>query len=80
MADDLTLTALRAALDSYVDPYLGESLGAAQVVQDLERVGAGAVVARLRFGFPVGGYREELSAALKAHLAANGIQTPPASR
>jgi ATP-binding protein involved in chromosome partitioning len=63
-------------LDSYVDPYLGESLGAAQVVQDLERVGAGSVVARLRFGFPVGGYREELSAALKEHLAANGIQTP----
>jgi ATP-binding protein involved in chromosome partitioning len=75
MTDDLTLNALRAALDSYVDPYLGESLGTAQAVQELDVTG-GSVLARLRFGFPIGGYRDELTAALKTHLAAGGIQTP----
>jgi ATP-binding protein involved in chromosome partitioning len=75
MTDDLTLNALRAALDSYVDPYLGESLGAAQAVQELDAGSGGTAVARLRFGFPVGGYREELTAALKKHVAAAGVQT-----
>jgi ATP-binding protein involved in chromosome partitioning len=76
MTDDPTLNGLRAALDSYVDPYLAESLGAAQAVQELEATPGGGVVARLRFGFPVGGYRDELTAALKTHLAGVGIQTP----
>jgi ATP-binding protein involved in chromosome partitioning len=75
MADDSTLNALRAALDSYVDPYLGESLGVAQAVQELVATPA-AVSARIRLGFPVGGYRDELTAALKNHLARSGINTP----
>lgn len=75
MADDPTLNALRTALDSYVDPYLGESLAAAQAVQGLSRV-AGACVARIRLGFPVGGYRDELAAGLAKHLAATGIDAP----
>ena len=75
MADNSTLNALRAALDSYVDPYLGESLGAAQAVQELTATPAGAA-ARIRMGFPIGGYRDELTAALKDHLARSGINTP----
>jgi ATP-binding protein involved in chromosome partitioning len=75
MTDDATLNALRAALDSYVDPYLGESLGAAQAVQELAPA-SGGVAARIRLGFPVGGYRDELAAALKKHLAQAGIDTP----
>jgi ATP-binding protein involved in chromosome partitioning len=75
MTDDATLTALRAALDSYVDPYLGESLGAAQAVQELAGSATGAT-ARIRLGFPVGGYRDELAAALEQHLADAGIHTP----
>jgi len=75
MADDSTLNALRAALDSYVDPYLGESLGAAKAVQELTAAQGGASV-RIRLGFPVGGYRDELTAALKKHLADAGIDTP----
>src|SRR5581483_12015163 len=67
--------ALRTALDSYVDPYLGESLGAVQAIQDLAASPGGASV-RIRLGFPVGGYREELAAALKKHLAEAGIVTP----
>lgn len=76
MMDDSNLNALRAALDSYVDPYLGESLGAAQAVQGLEAAGAG-VLARIRLGFPVGGYRSELAQALGHHLAAAGIAPAP---
>src|SRR4030081_2190484 len=75
MTDDPTLNALRAALDSYVDPYLGESLGAAQAVQELTATPA-AVSARIRLGFPIGGYRDELTVALKNHLARSGINTP----
>ena len=75
MTDDSTLNALRAALDSYVDPYLGESLGTAQAVQELTVTPAGASV-RIRLGFPVGGYRDELAGALKSHLALSGINTP----
>jgi ATP-binding protein involved in chromosome partitioning len=75
MTDDSTLNALRSALDSYVDPYLGESLGAAQAVQELTATSAGASV-QIRLGFPVGGYRDELAGALKSHLAQSGINTP----
>ena len=75
MTDDSTLNALRAALDSYVDPYLGESLGAAQAVQEVTAAPAGAS-ARIRLGFPVGGYREELAAALQEHLHRAGLQGP----
>ena len=75
MIDDATLNALRAALDSYVDPYLGESLGATQAVQELAPASGGAA-ARIRLGFPVGGYRDELADALKKHLAQAGIDTP----
>ncbi|MGH8139072.1 MAG: iron-sulfur cluster carrier protein ApbC [Steroidobacteraceae bacterium] len=75
MTDDLTLNALRTALDSYVDPYLGESLAAAQAVQSLSTAGGGPV-ARIRLGFPVGGYREELMEGLRRHLAAAGIDSP----
>ena len=75
MMDDSTLNALRAALDAYVDPYLGESLAAAQAVQAVTAAGEGAL-ARIRLGFPVGGYQEELAEALKRHLAASGIVAP----
>jgi ATP-binding protein involved in chromosome partitioning len=75
MSDDPTLNALRAALDSYVDPYLGESLGAAQAVQELTAASGRASV-RIRLGFPVGGYRDELADALQGHLAQAGIDTP----
>jgi ATP-binding protein involved in chromosome partitioning len=75
MTDDSTLNSLRAALDSYVDPYLGESLGAAQAVQELTAAPGGASV-RIRLGFPVGGYRDELAAALEKHLSQAGLRTP----
>ena len=75
MADDPALHAVRTALEAYVDPYLNESLGEAGAVRELTARGSG-YRARIALGYPIGGYQEELSAALQAHLAAAGIGAP----
>jgi ATP-binding protein involved in chromosome partitioning len=75
MTPDESLNCVRAVLDAYVDPYLGESLGAAEAVRELRAAGPG-FAARVALGFPVGGYRAELSAALTGALAAAGIVAP----
>ena len=67
--------AVRAALDAYVDPYLQDTLGAAQAVREVREAGEG-FRARIALGFPVGGYQAELAAALVGHLAAAGIAAP----
>ncbi len=63
---------IAAALESYVDPYLEDSLGAAHAVQAVTQDGA-RHVATLRFGFPVGGYQPELEAGLRHHLREAGL-------
>jgi ATP-binding protein involved in chromosome partitioning len=59
---------LRASLSAYVEPYSGETLGAAKAV-----VGAvlrdGVFDVELEFGFPCADYVEELQLALTRHLA-----------
>jgi ATP-binding protein involved in chromosome partitioning len=75
MTPEDSLAAVRAQLDAYVDPYLGETLGAAQAVREVRAAGAG-FAARITLGFPVGGYEGELAAALGAQLAAAGIGAP----
>jgi ATP-binding protein involved in chromosome partitioning len=75
MADDSTLSAVRSALKAYVDPYLNETLGEAGALRDLAPQAQG-YRARIALGYPVGGYREELAAALEAHLAAAGLRVP----
>ncbi|HWF98425.1 MAG TPA: iron-sulfur cluster carrier protein ApbC [Steroidobacteraceae bacterium] len=75
MADESTLNAVRSALEAYVDPYLGETLAQAGAVRDVALQG-GRYQARIALGYPVGGYREELAAALEAHLAAAGLEGP----
>jgi ATP-binding protein involved in chromosome partitioning len=77
MSEDSALAAIKAALDSYVDPYLADTLGSAQAVRAVEARGTG-VVAKIALGFPVGGYADELTAAVAAHLRAAGIVTPVA--
>ena len=67
-----TESVLKGALEAYVDPYLEETLCAAQVTVDVAREGS-RYVATLRYGFPVAGYQGELEAALRAHLAAAGL-------
>ena len=75
MTPDAPVTAVRAALDAYVDPYLGETLGSVGAVREVRAEGAG-YTARIVLGFPTGGYRDELAAALGGALAAAGIRTP----
>jgi len=75
MAVDELMDKVRVALEGYVDPYLGESLGAASAVREVRRSGEG-FEARLALGFPVGGYQAELRTALDAALAAAGIGVP----
>jgi len=75
MIAESTVNAVRAALEGYPDPYLGETLGAAQAIREVRPLGQG-VGARIALGFPVGGYQPELAAALAAHLAAQGVAVP----
>jgi len=75
MSDDSTLNAVRAALKAYVDPYLKETLAEAGALRDLTEQG-GEYLARIALGYPVGGYREELAAALEDHLASAGLEVP----
>jgi ATP-binding protein involved in chromosome partitioning len=69
---DSSHAAVAAALESYVDPYLEESLSASHAVTALTQDGA-RYVATIRFGYPVGGYQSELTAALREHLRAAGV-------
>jgi ATP-binding protein involved in chromosome partitioning len=72
---EASVDAVRAALDAYLDPYLQDTLGAAQAVREVRAAGQG-FTARIALGFPVGGYQAELTAALRAQLAAAGIAAP----
>ncbi len=65
--------AVRAALDAYFDPYLGDTLGSVQAVREVRPCATGWV-ARIALGYPVGGYRDELAAALTGVLAAAGVR------
>jgi len=72
MSPEDALSRVRSALDAYPDPYLGETLGAAQAVRGVSASGRG-FAAHIVLGFPVGGYEGELTAALSKHLEAAGV-------
>ena len=75
MTPDETRSAVLVALEAYVDPYLGETLGSARAVREVRATGAG-FSAQVGLGFPTGGYQAELTAALTRLLAAAGIAAP----
>jgi ATP-binding protein involved in chromosome partitioning len=75
MSAKASVDTVRAALDAYVDPYLQESLAAAQAVREVREAGEG-FTAQITLGYPVGGYRADLTAALARQLAAAGIAAP----
>jgi ATP-binding protein involved in chromosome partitioning len=75
MSDNPNLASLRAALERYVDPYLGEAFGSARAVTEVSARGSG-YIASIALGFPVGGYEAELAAALQQHLRNEGIELP----
>lgn len=76
MPDESTLEALRTALGTYVEPYSGQPLASAQALREVKGRADGGFTARVVLGFPLGGYHEELTAALRQHLALAGIREP----
>jgi ATP-binding protein involved in chromosome partitioning len=75
MSEDAVVAAVKAALDRYVDPFLGDTLASAQAVRAVE-MRDGRAFAQVVLGFPVGGYQTEFAAAAAAHVRAAGIDTP----
>jgi ATP-binding protein involved in chromosome partitioning len=65
---EISAAALRAAAESYPDPYLGQTLGNAKAVTDA-RIGGGVASLHLTLGFPCLDYQDELRHALQQHLA-----------
>jgi ATP-binding protein involved in chromosome partitioning len=63
---------VHAALDSFVDPYLQQSLKQAGAVRAVEQ-NADRVLAKIELGFPAVGYAHELQSALQRHLTAAGL-------
>ena len=66
--NDPRLNLIRSTIESHVDPFLEETLGAAQAVDEVA-LREGRVSVRLHVGFPVGGYGDGLVAALQAAIA-----------
>src|SRR6202046_609014 len=62
-ADD----AIREKLNSYADPYLGQTLAEAKAVESVT-FASGTVTAQLALGFPCADYAGELGTALQKHL------------
>jgi ATP-binding protein involved in chromosome partitioning len=65
--NDPRLNLIRTAIENHTDPFLGETLGAAQAVDEVA-LREGRVKCRLRFGFPVGGYTDSLAEALRTQI------------
>ena len=66
---------LRVALEQYVEPNSGLTLGAAGALESVEMTPAG-LLARIVLGFPVEGYQGEFASALADQAAAAGIREP----
>jgi ATP-binding protein involved in chromosome partitioning len=65
--NDTRLNLIRTAIENHADPFLGETLGTAQAIDEMV-LREGRVSVRLRFGFPVGGYADALTEALRASI------------
>ena len=63
---------LRSAVERYTDPYLQQTLLAAEALKSAH-ISAGEIGGTIELGLPVGGYADEFRAGLAAHLAAEGF-------
>ena len=61
----------RSLVEEYPDPYLKQTLGQAQAV-DVAEVNGDRAHVRVQLGFPIGGYQEEFTRGLSAHLSSRG--------
>src|SRR5271165_3481071 len=59
--------AIREKLSTYIEPYLGQTLGEAKAVESVASA-PGIVTIELVLGFPCADYVSELQAALESHL------------
>ena len=64
----VTASAVRAKLDIFTDPYLGQTLAQAKAIGEIS-VLASSVRIELTYGFPVADYRAELTPVLQEFLA-----------
>jgi ATP-binding protein involved in chromosome partitioning len=71
----ITEASVRAAIESFVEPYLQQTLAQAQVLRAVELAHEKLLV-RIELGFPTLGYTHSLQSALQAHLLAQGIHAP----
>jgi ATP-binding protein involved in chromosome partitioning len=71
----ITEASVRAAVESFVEPNLQQSLAQAQALRELALAGDRLRV-RIELGFPTLGYSHSLQSALQAHLRAHGIDVP----
>jgi len=62
----VTASAIRAKLGDYTDSYLGQTWSQAKALVDVS-ADSDKVTIELKFGFPVGGYADELKPALQAY-------------
>jgi ATP-binding protein involved in chromosome partitioning len=70
-----TEASVRAAVESFVEPYLQQTLAQAGAVRALE-LAPDSLLVRIELGFPTLGYTHSLQLALQAHLQAHGIAVP----
>ena len=70
-----TEASVRAAVESFVEPYSQQTLGQAGALRGLE-FAPDAVRIRVELGFPTLGYTHSLQSALQAHLRTLGITVP----
>jgi ATP-binding protein involved in chromosome partitioning len=68
----VTEASVRAALESFVEPYQQRSLAEAAAVREVQ-LNAGHAVARIELGFPTVGYAHRLQSLLQQHLGAAGL-------
>jgi ATP-binding protein involved in chromosome partitioning len=71
----ITEASVRAAIESFVEPNLQQSLAQAHALRELALAGDRLRV-RIELGFPTLGYSHSLQSALQAHLRAHGIDVP----
>ncbi|MBU6376996.1 MAG: iron-sulfur cluster carrier protein ApbC [Gammaproteobacteria bacterium] len=76
MSASAELTAIEAEIGRFFEPNLRQTLAEAKAVRAVELQPA-ALRVRLELGLPVGGYAEELTAALGAQLHTAGLLVPP---
>jgi ATP-binding protein involved in chromosome partitioning len=70
-----TEASVRAAVESFVEPNLQQTLAQAGALRELE-FAPGALRIRIELGFPTWGYTHSLQTALQAHLRAHGVTVP----